>query len=580
MRSTLQQVRNGPRNETSRLRVSRPGDPLEQEAERTSARLGQSSTAPDAVVSRQAADGVALDSSATDSVARGLSSSGQQLSPLERGLMERHIGHDFGRVRIHDDADASESARDLGALAYAVGSDIVFASGQYRPGTESGRRLLAHELTHVAQQAGGEGPLVQRAPDPNASGAVVASNDGVSQELRADVQNTINLWRTQANQSILDTAAWYADNYGQFISLTSSNSTLSWTEGAFFKVFEGAVGWAVGKAASSIAGAMLGAEIGSIAGPPGIIAGFVVGKVAGQIAGEIIASIKGPDQRKALNSAQAGQGVNASSQQFFRQAAEGQGLVTQIFSNAQRNLNSATTEATVFKIREWALQEIAAVKGPPKGDRSLFDRMYAEWVLEHSQGTRFPNPNIHAGEGVDPAQWANAVKNAQQVDGQSVANHLDLFGYQTRGFLSSMGVGTEKGQDMIEACRGASTQDAGRIMGQFDSKTMTFTAGDPDRLAGWLAGRIGWQQDSDPVQPKDVADGKVKVEVTPNLAIFAGPLTGAGQPQGSIAVTYFHVSATVPDRFTFKSSDPMDAGAPPIITERGPKTYSLGKVNP
>ncbi|HEY2990875.1 MAG TPA: DUF4157 domain-containing protein [Candidatus Binatia bacterium] len=71
---------------------------------------------------------------------------------------------DFSQVRIHSDSQAAESARAVNALAYTVGSHIVFASEHYNPGTMSGRRLLAHELTHVAQQSSGiqSVPAVQR----------------------------------------------------------------------------------------------------------------------------------------------------------------------------------------------------------------------------------------------------------------------------------------------------------------------------------------------------------------------------------------------------------------------------------
>jgi hypothetical protein len=62
-------------------------------------------------------------------------------------------GLDFGVVRIHTDAKAAESARAVDALAYTVGRDIVFRERQYAPGTAAGRRLLAHELTHVVQQS-------------------------------------------------------------------------------------------------------------------------------------------------------------------------------------------------------------------------------------------------------------------------------------------------------------------------------------------------------------------------------------------------------------------------------------------
>jgi hypothetical protein len=61
-------------------------------------------------------------------------------------------GYDFSEVRVHTDAKAEASARSIGALAYTVGNDIVFDHGRYSPGTTDGRRLLAHELTHVVQQ--------------------------------------------------------------------------------------------------------------------------------------------------------------------------------------------------------------------------------------------------------------------------------------------------------------------------------------------------------------------------------------------------------------------------------------------
>ncbi len=63
------------------------------------------------------------------------------------------MGSDLSQVRLHTDARAAESAKALGARAYTLGRDVVFASGQYAPLHESGRRLLAHELAHVAQQA-------------------------------------------------------------------------------------------------------------------------------------------------------------------------------------------------------------------------------------------------------------------------------------------------------------------------------------------------------------------------------------------------------------------------------------------
>lgn len=91
------------------------------------------------------------------------SSSGRPLDPKTRNTMESRIGFDFGKVRIHTDARAAASAKALGARAYTVGNNIVFASGRFAPQTTAGRRLLAHELTHVVQQ---NPALRSRSADP------------------------------------------------------------------------------------------------------------------------------------------------------------------------------------------------------------------------------------------------------------------------------------------------------------------------------------------------------------------------------------------------------------------------------
>ena len=81
-----------------------------------------------------------------------LRSSGAPLDARTRASMSQRFGHDFSGVRVHTDARAADSARAVNALAYTVGRDIAFARDHYRPDATSGRRLLAHELTHVVQQ--------------------------------------------------------------------------------------------------------------------------------------------------------------------------------------------------------------------------------------------------------------------------------------------------------------------------------------------------------------------------------------------------------------------------------------------
>lgn len=95
-----------------------------------------------------------------------LHSSGRPLATAAREIMEERFGHDFSRVRVHADDKAADAARAVHARAYTVGRDIVFGSGEYAPATAEGKRLLAHELTHVVQQRGSEldapGGMIQR----------------------------------------------------------------------------------------------------------------------------------------------------------------------------------------------------------------------------------------------------------------------------------------------------------------------------------------------------------------------------------------------------------------------------------
>jgi hypothetical protein len=76
--------------------------------------------------------------------------------------MEHRFGHDFSQVRVHTDASAAESARDVNAHAYTVGGHMVFGRGRYAPSTVAGQKLLAHELTHVIQQNATSAPSLQR----------------------------------------------------------------------------------------------------------------------------------------------------------------------------------------------------------------------------------------------------------------------------------------------------------------------------------------------------------------------------------------------------------------------------------
>ncbi|TAH37118.1 MAG: DUF4157 domain-containing protein [Planctomycetota bacterium] len=105
---------------------------------------------------------------------------GHPLDPGVRAGMEARLGHDFGSVRVHEDVRAAESAAAVSALAYTVGRDIVFGSGQHDPHSPAGQRLLAHELAHVAQQT----------EAPSAAGSRLrVSEPGEAAERQADAMS-------------------------------------------------------------------------------------------------------------------------------------------------------------------------------------------------------------------------------------------------------------------------------------------------------------------------------------------------------------------------------------------------------
>jgi hypothetical protein len=81
-----------------------------------------------------------------------VSTPGRPLEPGARRSMEARFGRDFSNVRVHEDARAAATSAAIDAAAFTVGEDVVFAPGRYDPSSDEGRRLLAHELTHVVQQ--------------------------------------------------------------------------------------------------------------------------------------------------------------------------------------------------------------------------------------------------------------------------------------------------------------------------------------------------------------------------------------------------------------------------------------------
>lgn len=135
---------------------------------------------------KESSDAETQGSPGLDNYVGSLGASGQPLPESSRQFFEPRFGQDFSGVRIHTDSVAAKSAQSINALAYTTGNNIVFNSGQFSPESDSGKRLMAHELTHVVQQGKGIQPkLIQRAPRKGDAQAII-DRDKLINDIRAE----------------------------------------------------------------------------------------------------------------------------------------------------------------------------------------------------------------------------------------------------------------------------------------------------------------------------------------------------------------------------------------------------------
>ena len=120
-----------------------------------------------------------------------IASGGAPLPSDVREDMEGRFGQDFGDVRVHSDGAAHDSAKSVNAQAYTVGANIVFQRDKYDPGSDAGKHMLAHELTHVVQQR--SGPV-----DGTPTGGGVKVSDPSDRFERAAVANADRLMSVPA----------------------------------------------------------------------------------------------------------------------------------------------------------------------------------------------------------------------------------------------------------------------------------------------------------------------------------------------------------------------------------------------
>lgn len=176
-------------------------DPREREADRFADAYAAGRAAPALPASTASRDRAARIAPPV-ALARTLGSPGQPLEPALREDMEARTGTSLGHVRLHHDAVAAQSARQLDAQAYSVGAHVVFDQGRYAPRDVEGRRLIAHELAHVAQDRGVP-PVLRRKPN---AGKTTAPKPADTEQKKTDDPD----WtRLQIHSSGMDAAAAY-----------------------------------------------------------------------------------------------------------------------------------------------------------------------------------------------------------------------------------------------------------------------------------------------------------------------------------------------------------------------------------
>ncbi len=230
------------------LEVSKPGDAMEEEADRTAEQVMKMPEKPQAAADVENA----RDDSTTVSVARDVmghaaakepetvaggletqleslrTASSAPLSAQDRQFFEARFQRDFSGVRVHTGPAAERLGAGIQAKAFTVGKDIVFGRGQYRPGSFEGRRLLAHELTHTVQQKSA-GARIQR----QGSGSPPASDKRsrlmtLLQQLRVRLSNltdyqmpvTDSKGRERVRDELL---RWYVGERDKIITLSAED---------------------------------------------------------------------------------------------------------------------------------------------------------------------------------------------------------------------------------------------------------------------------------------------------------------------------------------------------------------------
>jgi hypothetical protein len=191
---------------SSDLKVSRPSDPAEIEADQIADKVmrmaepgGINAKAESGTIHpKRSSDsgGAPVNNSISDTI-NSSHGGGSALNQSTRSFFEPRFGADLGGVRIHTGSHAAELNRQLSAKAFTLGSDIFFDAGEYQPEASSGKHLLAHELTHVRQGCG----IIRRCANPKVNDP---KYDSFATKLKGHAKYTALADKTEADEVLVE----------------------------------------------------------------------------------------------------------------------------------------------------------------------------------------------------------------------------------------------------------------------------------------------------------------------------------------------------------------------------------------
>ena len=403
-------------------------------------------------------------------------------------------------VSINDDEGLEREADVMGTKALQMIRVDQTTTGSAHQGPTS-LQLEPHPkqidklLTNMRRSGNA---LVQCAPSLPSSIATESVKKG-------EAQNVILEWKNKHLEFINGTREWLSGNWQTFLGFTSGNPLLGWHEGVLYSVASNTIGNFLSKVpeefakkgAQKLAFGLTGAAVGSLLPGVGTVVGFVVGVLVETAIGVIFDFISGKKEMgevAAKTSRMTAGQIEAKSMSFSKEAKKGFNKINNLFDGIQRNLTSTTSQDRVDEIREWALTDKKNIKqSPPHSDRSLFQVMIHDWILEHAGDEEDP------GKLTPEAQWREALeaaKNPEKVNeerrkqglpplpqalkkGSDLDNHPEIFAYQTRGHWATYGLpGMKKANMMIEKVKDLQkgAQDpAATVKSYFNNKAFTFT---------------------------------------------------------------------------------------------------------